>query len=52
MYNAVLEWKVRRQPPLSGEDVALAVRSLAALGWIRVAPSADLPLPEGAFVPA
>lgn len=52
VYNAVLEWKLRRQPPLSGEDVALAVRSLAALGWIRVAPSADLPLPEDAFVPA
>ena len=52
VYNAVLEWKVRRQPPLSGEDVALAVRSLAALGWTRVAPSADLPLSQNAFVPA
>ncbi len=44
--NEVLTWKKRHRPPLDKEDVALHVRNLAALGWIKVKPSRDLPLPE------
>lgn len=44
--NAVIEWKQRRRPKLDEREVALAVRNLAALGWINAAPSSDLPLPE------
>ena len=46
VYHAVMDWKVRRRPPLSGDDVAAAVRNLAALGWIKVTGSDDLPIPE------
>lgn len=43
VYDAVMRWKAGRLPD---EDVALAVRSLAARGWIRVRASAELPLPS------
>lgn len=41
----VLRWKLRRRPPLAEEEVASAVRALALLGWIDVAPTDDL-LPD------
>jgi O-acetyl-ADP-ribose deacetylase (regulator of RNase III)/uncharacterized protein YwgA len=44
--NEVLAWKLRRQPPLSGEEVAKTIRNLATLGWLDVQPSSDLPLSE------
>jgi uncharacterized protein YwgA len=44
--DAVMEWKQRRRPPLDEPDVALTVRNLAALKWLRVKPSANLPLPD------
>ncbi len=44
--NAVLRWKQRRRPPLSEEQVALAIRQLAALGWLEVLPDENLPLPD------
>jgi O-acetyl-ADP-ribose deacetylase (regulator of RNase III)/uncharacterized protein YwgA len=43
--NEVLRWKLRRRPPLEADEVASAVRGLALLGWIEVAPSDDL-LPD------
>jgi uncharacterized protein YwgA/O-acetyl-ADP-ribose deacetylase (regulator of RNase III) len=42
----VMEWKRRRRPPLSEAEVATHIRNLAALGWIDVKASPDLPLPE------
>ena len=42
----VMEWKRRRRPPLSELEVASHIRNLAALGWIDVRASSDLPLPE------
>lgn len=42
----ILDWKQRRQPPLAEPDIALAIRDLAALGWIDVTPSPDLPPDE------
>jgi uncharacterized protein YwgA len=43
--NAVMEWKERRKPPLNEQEVAWTVRNLAALGWLKVKASNDLPLP-------
>jgi uncharacterized protein YwgA/O-acetyl-ADP-ribose deacetylase (regulator of RNase III) len=42
----VMQWKRRRRPPLSETEVASHIRNLAALGWIDVKASSDLPLPE------
>ena len=47
--NDVLEWKRRRRPPVREEDVAGTIRNLAALGWLNVHASKDLPIPEEAL---
>jgi O-acetyl-ADP-ribose deacetylase (regulator of RNase III)/uncharacterized protein YwgA len=48
--DAVMQWKQRRRPPLNESEVALTVRNLAALKWLRIKPSLNLPLPdEGAI---
>jgi uncharacterized protein YwgA len=44
--DAVMKWKQRRKPPLDTEAVAVAIRNLAALGWIDVYPSTDLPMQD------
>lgn len=46
--DEVMQWKRRSRPPLEKGEVALAVRNLAALGWIRAKASLDLPLPQKA----
>lgn len=43
---AVFDWKKRRKPPLEFTEVASTIRNLAALGWLQVSASDDLPLPE------
>ena len=48
----VMDWKLRRRPPLDESEVAMVIRNLAALGWLYVKPSADLPLPEEVILPA
>jgi uncharacterized protein YwgA len=45
----VMNWKVRRRPPLEMGEVAYTIRNLAALRWLKVRPSADLPLPQEDF---
>ncbi len=42
---AVFNWKKRRRPPLEYTEVAYTIRNLAALGWLQVQASDDLPLP-------
>lgn len=42
----VRRWKQRRRPPLDDTRVATAIRNLAALGWLNVTPSSDLPVDE------
>ncbi len=44
--DAVMEWKHRRKPPLDVNEVALAIRNLAALGWIDVRASSNLPIDD------
>lgn len=46
VFDAVMQWKQRRRPRLNEPETALAIRNLAALSWLRVKPSHDLPLPE------
>jgi O-acetyl-ADP-ribose deacetylase (regulator of RNase III)/uncharacterized protein YwgA len=46
----VLKWKLRRKPPLDKAEVADSIRNLAALDWLNVKPSADLPVPEDSLV--
>jgi O-acetyl-ADP-ribose deacetylase (regulator of RNase III)/uncharacterized protein YwgA len=43
---AVFDWKKRRKPPLEYTEVAYTIRNLAALRWLDVQASDDLPLPE------
>ena len=47
---SVFEWKKRRKPPLEFEHVACTIRNLAALGWLKVKASDDLPLPENELI--
>ena len=44
--HAVMQWKIRRRPPLDEQAVASSIRHLAMLGWLDVQGSLDLPLPE------
>lgn len=48
--EAVMQWKQKRRPPLDQEEVASTVRNLAALRWLGVKASHDLPLPEHALL--
>jgi hypothetical protein len=45
----ILQWKQRRKGFPEADKIAVAIRNLAALGWIKVKPSADLPLPVEAM---
>lgn len=42
--RAVLEWKKKHRPPLVESEVAQTIRSLNVSGWIKAAPSQDLPV--------
>jgi uncharacterized protein YwgA/O-acetyl-ADP-ribose deacetylase (regulator of RNase III) len=44
--ESVKQWKRRRRPNLSDEDVAGAIRTLNFLGWLHAKPSRDLPVFE------
>jgi uncharacterized protein YwgA/O-acetyl-ADP-ribose deacetylase (regulator of RNase III) len=46
----VMQWKLRRRPPLNASDVALAIRRLNVLGWIEATPTDALLLPEEAMI--
>ena len=44
--EAVMQWKQRRRPPFDEAEVAKTIRNLAALRWVSVKPSNELPIPE------
>lgn len=46
VYETVLDWKKRRNPPIDRTRLAEIVRSLSILGWIDATGSSDLPVPE------
>jgi hypothetical protein len=50
--QAVMDWKVRRRPPLEEGEVAEAIRSMSSLGWIGVRTSSALPIDENVLVVA
>ncbi len=50
--EAVMQWKQRRRPPLDEPEIALTVRNLAAMKWLQVEPSPNLPLPDELAVDA
>jgi O-acetyl-ADP-ribose deacetylase (regulator of RNase III)/uncharacterized protein YwgA len=52
VFKAVLEWKIRRRPPVQSEEVGGTIRNLTALGWLNVTASADLPIPKEEFADA
>jgi len=44
----VMQWKQRRRPPIEEGEVAKTIRNLAALGWVKVKSSSELPVPKEA----
>ncbi|MGQ9647676.1 MAG: type II toxin-antitoxin system antitoxin DNA ADP-ribosyl glycohydrolase DarG [Thermodesulfobacteriota bacterium] len=42
----VMQWKQRRRPKLDDKEVAYTIRNLAALRWLEVKPSSDLPISD------
>lgn len=48
--TCVMQWKQRRKPALDQGEVGLTIRNLAALNWLNVKASSDLPLPAGETV--
>jgi O-acetyl-ADP-ribose deacetylase (regulator of RNase III)/uncharacterized protein YwgA len=46
----VMDWKHSMKPPLREEEVKLAIRSLAMLGWLRVRPTEEMQVDELALV--
>jgi hypothetical protein len=49
VFQGVMEWKVRRNPPLKPEEVAQTIRSLNILRWVNLKPSTELPIPAEAW---
>jgi len=47
--DGVMMWKQRHRPPLDKSEVAYIIRNLAALRWLDVKPSPDLPIPQEAL---
>jgi hypothetical protein len=50
--TCVMQWKQRRKPALDQGEVGLTIRNLAALNWLNVKASDDLPLPAEETVDA
>ncbi len=48
--SEVMSWKQKRRPALKEEDVAVTIRGLSMLGWLKVKPSSDLPVSEEAVL--
>jgi len=49
VFNAVQEWKARRDPPFRPEEIASAVRNLALLGWLDLELSPELEVEDAVF---
>jgi O-acetyl-ADP-ribose deacetylase (regulator of RNase III) len=45
VFEEVNNWKLRRRPAIDQNALALSIRNLGALGWLRLRPSSDLPIP-------
>lgn len=49
VFQSVMQWKVRRNPPLKPEEVAETIRNLNMLRWVNLKPSEQLPVPARAW---
>ena len=49
--NEVKQWKQKRRPKLDEGEVAYTIRNLAALNWLHVKPSPELPIPDNKLNP-
>jgi O-acetyl-ADP-ribose deacetylase (regulator of RNase III)/uncharacterized protein YwgA len=52
VFDAVLQWKQKRRPPLDEAAVASTIRNLGMLRWLDVKPDAALRVPEEESIPA
>jgi hypothetical protein len=52
IFTCIMQWKQRRKPALDQGEVGLTIRNLAALNWLNVKASSDLPLPAEETVDA
>jgi hypothetical protein len=52
LFESIMQWKLRRDPPFPAEQVATSVRELASMGWLAIESSSDLPVPIHASVDA
>lgn len=50
--EAVMQWKLKRRPPLEEPEVAYTIRHLGILRWCDLIPSRDLPIQEDELVVA
>ncbi len=48
VFRSVMDWKIKRRPPLEPEEVAKTVRNLNILRWVDLEPS-ELPIPVEAW---
>jgi uncharacterized protein YwgA/O-acetyl-ADP-ribose deacetylase (regulator of RNase III) len=49
VFDEVIRWKQKRRPSIENEEFASTIRNLAALGWLGVKASRELPVPEVSF---
>ncbi|MBI3351512.1 MAG: macro domain-containing protein [Nitrospirae bacterium] len=43
--EAVQAWKLKRRPPLETQEIALTIRNLGIMSWLKLQYSEDLPVP-------
>lgn len=46
VFDAIVEWKKKRRPPLDEGELAITIRDLASRGWLSATRSEDLPAVE------
>lgn len=46
VYESVLQWKQKRRPAIEKDEIASTIRNLAALKWLNVEPSQQLPIQD------
>ena len=49
VFNEVMKWKQKRNPPLDKSDVAETIRNLGVLEWLNLKPSRELPVNQTDF---
>jgi uncharacterized protein YwgA len=50
IFDDVRNWEQHNKPPFEDQDIADTIRNLAALGWLNIEPSNELPFQEDELV--